>query len=202
MLAWLADASPKYGDSEVEMILIPERALNSAVKAPARAFNQMKALIVSAPAEFCETLVSLTTAALVNHCESLRLGGMDRPVEAARYTLRPLARRYCQMGKEIRDLGAKVRRLALQAFPALVDTLGIATDMVATLVIAAGSNADHLHSEAAFAYLCGGNPIPASSGKTTGIGSDAADNGGQHCSPSHRCHQTSKRPANPNLHAP
>ena len=36
----------------------------------------------------------------------------------------------------------------------------------ATLLIAAGSNHDRLHSEAAFASLCGVNPIPASSGKT------------------------------------
>ncbi len=150
------------------MILILERALNSAVRLHAKAFNQMKALTVTAPAEFFETLVSLTTAALVNRCESLRPGGMDGPVAAAKYNLRPLARRCCQMGKEIRDLGTKVRRLARQAFPALVDTLGIGTDMVATLVIAAGSNADRIHPEAAFAYLCGGNPIPASSAKTNG----------------------------------
>ena len=39
-------------------------------------------------------------------------------------------------------------------------------DTAATLLIAAGSNPDRLHSEAAFASLCGVNPIPASSGKT------------------------------------
>ena len=36
----------------------------------------------------------------------------------------------------------------------------------AALLIAAGSNPERLHSEAAFASLCGVNPIPASSGKT------------------------------------
>ena len=39
-------------------------------------------------------------------------------------------------------------------------------DTAATLLIAAGSNPDRLRSEAAFASLCGVNPIPASSGKT------------------------------------
>ena len=34
------------------------------------------------------------------------------------------------------------------------------------LTITAGSNPECLHSEAAFAALCGVNPIPASSGKT------------------------------------
>ena len=42
----------------------------------------------------------------------------------------------------------------------------IGPDTAATLLIAAGSNPDRLHSEAAFASLCGVNPIPASSGKT------------------------------------
>ena len=36
----------------------------------------------------------------------------------------------------------------------------------ATLLVAAGSNPDRLRSEAAFASLCGVNPIPASSGRT------------------------------------
>ena len=45
-------------------------------------------------------------------------------------------------------------------------SFGIGPDTAATLLIAAGSNPDRLHSEAAFASLCGVNPIPASSGKT------------------------------------
>ena len=50
--------------------------------------------------------------------------------------------------------------------PALVDGFGIGPDTAATLLIASGSNPDRLHSEAAFASLCGVSPIPASSGKT------------------------------------
>ena len=50
--------------------------------------------------------------------------------------------------------------------PALVDSYCIGPDTAATLLVAAGSNPERLHSEAAFASLCGVNPIPASSGKT------------------------------------
>ncbi|SDJ18949.1 Transposase IS116/IS110/IS902 family protein, partial [Nonomuraea maritima] len=35
------------------------------------------------------------------------------------------------------------------------------------LLVTVGENHDRLHSEAAFAMLCGVSPIPASSGKTT-----------------------------------
>ena len=38
--------------------------------------------------------------------------------------------------------------------------------MAATLLVAAGSNPQRLRTEAAFASLCGVNPIPASSGRT------------------------------------
>ena len=50
--------------------------------------------------------------------------------------------------------------------PTLVDSYGIGPDTAATLLVAAGSNPERLRSEAAFASLCGVNPIPASSGKT------------------------------------
>ena len=43
---------------------------------------------------------------------------------------------------------------------------GVGADTAATLLVVAGSNPERLHSEAAFASLCGVSPIPASSGKT------------------------------------
>ena len=48
----------------------------------------------------------------------------------------------------------------------MVNTFGIGPDTAATLLVTAGSNPERLRSEAAFAALCGVNPIPASSGKT------------------------------------
>ena len=57
-------------------------------------------------------------------------------------------------------------RLTRAASPALVGVFGRAPGTAATLLVAAGSNPERLHSEAAFASLCGVNPIPASSGKT------------------------------------
>ena len=126
----------------------------------------MKALVVTAPAQLREHLTGLTTAALVTRSKSFRPGRMEGPTAAAKYALRSLARRYRQLGNEIKDLEAEIRRLTRTAAPALVDGFGIGPDTAATLLIAAGSNPDRLHSEAAFASLCGVNPIPASSGKT------------------------------------
>ena len=162
VLAGVADATPKSGEGEIEMIRMLKSAKDSAVKARTQAINQMKALVVTAPAELRETLDGLAAGALVTRCKSFRTG----PLAAARYTLRSLARRYRQLSKEVRDLEAELDRLTRTAAPALVSIFGIGPDSASTLLVAAGSNPERLQSEAAFASLCGVSPIPASSGKT------------------------------------
>ena len=52
------------------------------------------------------------------------------------------------------------------AAPGLVSIFGVGPDTAAALLISAGSNPERIHSEAAFASLCGVSPVPASSGKT------------------------------------
>ena len=54
VLAGVADATPKSGEGEVEMIRMLKSAKNSAVVARTQAVNQMKALVVTAPAELRE----------------------------------------------------------------------------------------------------------------------------------------------------
>ena len=166
VLSGVADATPKSGEGEVEMIRMLKSAKDSAVKACTQAFNQMKALIVTAPPELRETLDGLAAGALMARCKSFRPGHLDGPNAAARYTLRSLACRYLRLGKEVHDLEAELDRLIRKIAPALVSVFGIGPDSAANLLIAAGSNPERLHSEAVFASLCGVNPIPASSGKT------------------------------------
>ena len=166
VLSGVANATPKSGEGEVEMIRMLKNAKDSAVKARTQASNQMKALIVTAPAELRETLDGLPAAALATRCAGFRPGRLNDPATAAKYTLRSLACRYRQLSKEIQNLQAELDRLTRAAAPALVDIFGIGPDTAAALLIAAGSNPQRLRSEAAFASLCGVNPIPASSGKT------------------------------------
>ena len=165
-LADVADSIPKSGEGEVEMIRMLKSARDSAVKARTQAVNQMKALVVTAPAELRDTLNGLTTIALAKRCGNFRPGRLDDPKTAAKYALRSLARRYRQLSDEIQNLEAELERLTRSIAPALLNAFGVGPDTAATLLIAAGSNPDRLRSEAAFASLCGVNPIPASSGKT------------------------------------
>ena len=94
VLAGVADATPKSGEGEVEMIRMLKSAKDSAVKARTQAINQMKALVVTAPARASRsTLTGLAAGALVTRCKSFRPGRMEGPTEAAKYALRSLARR-------------------------------------------------------------------------------------------------------------
>ena len=52
MLARVANATPKSGEGEVEMIRMLKSTKDSAVKARTQALNQMKALVVTAPPSF------------------------------------------------------------------------------------------------------------------------------------------------------
>ena len=123
VLAGVADAIPKSGEGEVEMIRMLKSAKNSAVKARTQAVNQMKALVVTAPAELREKLDGLGANALAARCRSFRPGHLDTPTAAAKYTLRSLACRYHQLTNEIQDLRAELQRLIQTTAPALVEAL-------------------------------------------------------------------------------
>jgi len=166
VLAGVAKDSPKSGLDKVEMIRMFKIAKDSAIKARSQAMNQMKALIVTAPAELREELTGLDTCRLVDRCASFRPGLLATPTAAVKHVLRLLARRYRWLTSEIEGVNNELFRLTTQTAPALVDTFGIGPDTAATLLITAGSNPERLRSESAFAALCGVNPIPASSGKT------------------------------------
>ena len=166
VLAGVANATPKSSEGDVEMIRMLKSVKDSAVKARTQAVNQMKALVVTAPARLRETLDGLTATALAARCKSFRPGRVENPTAAAKYALQSLACRYLQLDREIRDLQAELERLTRMTAPALVNIFGVGPDTAGALLISAGSNPQRIHSEAAFASLCGVSPVPASSGKT------------------------------------
>ena len=126
----------------------------------------MKALIITAPTRLRESLDALTTRALIQRCKSFRTGTLKSPTAAAKLALGSLARRYYQLDREIQSLQTNLEHPTRAIAPALVDSYCIGPDTAATLLVTAGSNPERLRSEAAFASLCGVNPIPGSSGKT------------------------------------
>jgi len=77
-----------------------------------------------------------------------------------------LARRILSLTSEARTHERALVAIITERAPKLLQQHGIEPDTAAALLITASDNLDRLGSEAAFAALCGVNPIEASSGKT------------------------------------
>ena len=184
VLSGVARGTPKAGDGVVEMLRMLKRAKDSAVKARTQSLNQMRALLVTAPTDLREALTGLTVGRLLDRCAAFRPGPLTSPLAVAKHTLRLLATRNRALDLEVRGLDAELRRLVATAAPALTGTFGVGPDGATTFLITAGDNPHRLRSEAAFAALCGANPLPASSGKTT----------------RHRLNRGGDRQANASLH--
>ena len=174
--AGTASGQPKSRDGRVEAIRTLRVARLSAVKARTQAMNQLRAVLITAPAELRDQLRGQSARALVNTCAALRPGltgaelatGAEEAavLAAAKATLRRLARRHQQLSSEIADIDADLTPLLHARAPRLLALPGVGTEVAAQLLTTAGDNPDRLRSDAAFARLCGVAPLPASSGRT------------------------------------
>lgn len=166
VLSGRATAEAKANDGQVETIRLIKIAKDSANKARTQAINQLRAVIVRVEPELRETLTGLSPARLFRTCAEL--DGADAPTDVAAVTvLRGLAHRILTLTKEIKTLNKQLTTVVSGCAPQLLDRHGVGPDTAAALLITAGDNPQRLTSPAAFAALCGVNPIEASSGKTT-----------------------------------
>ncbi|MFJ6662286.1 IS110 family transposase, partial [Streptomyces sp. NPDC091377] len=167
VLSGRAGGTPKTRDGIVEAIRSLRVVRRSAIKSRTQTINQIRTLIVSAPAEVRERLRGLPTYQLIAQLSRSRPGtDLADPTCAVRTALRRLARRYQHLTEEIAEADAELDPLVAQAAPGLVELVGIGTETAAQLLITAGDNPGRLKSEASFAHLCGASPISASSGRT------------------------------------
>lgn len=158
---------PKSSDGPVESIRALVIVRNSAVKARAVVLQQIKTLLVSAPASQREKLQQLSKNALLETLRRSRPAAPTEGVEQATATaLRHLARRHAHLTTEIDEVTEQLGQLVEGVNPALLAAKGLGIATAAQLLITAGDNPARITSKAAFAALAGTSPIPASSGKT------------------------------------
>jgi transposase len=167
VLSGRAGGIPKSRNGIVEAIRALRVARKSAVKARTQTINQIRTLIVTAPSAVRDKLRGLSTRELIDTlARSHPAGELADPACAVRTALRRLARRYQQLDEEITDADKEIGPLVTQAAPKLVALPGVGPETAGQLLTSAGDNPDRLHSESAFAHLCGAAPVPASSGRT------------------------------------
>ncbi len=118
--------APKARDGRVEAIRALRVARSSAVKARSQATNQLKALLVTAPAQLREQLRALSTTTLIATCARLRPPGpVADPEHATKTALRRLARRHQFLSEEISDADTELRALVTTAAPRLIALPGV-----------------------------------------------------------------------------
>ncbi len=167
VLAGRATGTPKSRDGVVEAVRVLRIARRSAVKARTQAMNQIRGLLVSAPALLREQVAGLDRAVLIRTLARVRPGDdLSRPLAATRASLRRLARRHQALDAEIAELDAEIGPLVQRAAPQLLELFGVGPETAGQLLASAGDNPERMRSEGAFAHLAGVAPIPASSGRT------------------------------------
>ena len=166
VLTGQATATPKSSEGAVEMIRILKAARDTAVKAQTQVMVALKAMLITADATLRAQLEPLSTPQLIQACEQLEVGTLNTPMAAMRHALAAMAKRWTQLHEEIEAHTQHLTTLTQAAAPELVQAFGIGPDTAAEMLITFGDNAERVHSEAAFAKMCGVCPIPASSGKT------------------------------------
>ncbi len=154
----------------MESIRVLRTARSGAVKARTAATNTLKHLVITAPEPLRGQLTALTTDQLIEAAAALRPTsnptGLSDPVQATKTALRRLARRCQHLTEEITDADTQLRTLTHQTAPALLQRCGVGPETAGQLLTTAGDNPHRLHSNAAFAALCGTSPVPVASGRT------------------------------------
>ena len=159
---------PKVLDGRIEAVRYLYAARRSAVKARSAAQVQVKSLLVTAPDRVRRRYRDMSDSELLPALSRARPSAESDQLSATVLTaLKSVVHRHQQLTLEIDKLEKELTALLDQAAPALHRAKGIGIITAAQLLITAGENSNRLHSEAAFAALCGASPIPASSGKTT-----------------------------------
>jgi transposase len=161
-------AVPKSRDGQVEALRVLRLVRASAVQARTIAFQQLDQLLVTAPEQLRDQIRDLPKMELIRSCAKWRpdTGTAADPLTATRIGLRRLARRYLALSEEITEFDELLTPLVAELAPQLLATVGVGSETAGQLLITAGDNPGRVHSEAAFAMLCGVAPLPACSGKT------------------------------------
>jgi transposase len=134
------------------------------MKARTQAGNQIHAVIDTAPEQLRRRFTGRPTADIIAEAARFRRRhAPTTPLEAARLSLRTLARRWEYLDDELNALDAQLDELTASTVPTLRAVNGVGAQVATAVLAAAGDNPDRLRSSASFAAVCGVSPIDASS---------------------------------------
>src|ERR1022692_3208339 len=129
VLSGEATGLAKVDTDHIGMIRALRVARRSAVKMRTQTYQQMKALIVTAPADLREQVRALSRDRLVDTAACLRPGPVITPAAAVKLALKCLAQRHQLLSAEVATLDRDLARLVAAAAPALCALKGVGTDV-------------------------------------------------------------------------
>lgn len=165
VLSGEATAAPKPREGIVESVRVLQLARRSAVKARTQAGQQIRSLLITAPADLHRELGGLRLNEQIARCLRFRPGTGRSSPASIRRALRSLATRWQTLDREVRELEREINTLTKIAAPRLLSEPGVGSETAARLLIIASDNPSRLRGEGALAALCGASPVEASSGK-------------------------------------
>ena len=168
-LSGKAQVTPKRRDGAVEQIRVLLVARRSARMQRTATLNQLRHIVLCGPDEVRARFKDRAKTGLVSEAAAMRpRKGPDPVTYTTLVVIRGLARRIRDFNDEIASIDHALEELIDATAPSLLGCYGVGVDTAATLLVAAGDNADRLTSERSWAHLCGVSPVPAGSGKTSG----------------------------------
>lgn len=151
-----ATGRPRGRDGAIEGLRSNRVARRSAIKSRTQAIHQLRSLVVTAPEELRDRLCDLSNMKMVATAARFRTTTSIDTVNTTKHAMRALARRITYLNEEIAELEQVRARLVKHAAPpAMLKQHGIGPSTATDLLITYGSNPDRIHSDAAFAALCG-----------------------------------------------
>ena len=164
-----ASVTPKARNGPVEQMRVLLVARRSARTQRIQTLNQLRHLVFCAPEPIRSRFKDRYKTGLVTEAAKMRPRKGSDPVAFTTNTvIRDLARRITALNAEMKQIDRTLTALLELTAPSLLALYGLGPDTAASLLVTAGDNPERLHTERAWAHLCGVTPIPAGSGKTSG----------------------------------
>jgi transposase len=167
VLSGRARGVAKTGDGNVDAMRALLVARRSGRDARIACLNQLRHLGFCGPDELRERFRDMPRGRLAAEAAALRpRSDSDTVMYATKLAMRTLGRRAITLTEDSDRLDVLLTDLVNETAPSLVELYGVGVHTAAILLVAAGDNAERVHSEAAWAHLCGVAPLPVMTGKT------------------------------------
>lgn len=163
-----ASGAAKTRDGNVEAIRALVVTKRSGRDVRIKTLNQIRHLSFTSPDDLRGRLKDVSARMLAAEAAALRpRTGSDPVMFATKLAIQTLGRRVLDLEDETARIDIVLSQLVTATAPSLLALHGAGIDTASALLVAAGDNPERLHSEAAWAHMCGVAPIEASSGKVT-----------------------------------